>query len=302
VFLKLIRFWEIIWFIVLGTFLLNIIPKHSYTEPQTTLFSSEETINYAFATQTGSGIYRINGSTIQIYRISGSIRIYTPHSPTGTLRLRLPATFGFYNFKIEEIFDKGLPENIATFTLIPQLEFQIPLKKNWEIIPFVGIGSGKDFSTNEIPIIWDIGIRNLTIFPKNRYNIRLGNRFVYSGYSSKNLNFTDDFGLFENGIDIRRQLHFSINKKQIDGGLFLVNYLYLKSPHLLQFKNNYSSIKSEWELGITFGAVTKWSLFRIRMPRFGLSYRFGGKLNAIRFIIGNPFPIDLPDEEGPRMD
>ena len=58
------------------------------------------TFNYAFATQLGSGVYIADGRSVQIYRISGVFALRKGGSRGWSLYLRLPLTFGFYNFNL----------------------------------------------------------------------------------------------------------------------------------------------------------------------------------------------------------
>ena len=52
---------------------------------------------------------------------------------------------------------------------------------------------------------------------------------------------------------------------------------------------------------MTFGTKEPVTVLGLRMPRLGLSYRFGTGMDAIRIIIGNPFPIDTPADKGPGV-
>jgi hypothetical protein len=129
----------------------------------------------------------------------------------------------------------------------------------------------------------------------------LGNRLVYSGYATETLDFGDDFGVFETGLDIRRSLGFHIGKSEIDGSIFGANYLYLVSPHLVRLVPEPIEMRTEWEFGFTLGTVKPWHILGIRMPRLGLSYRFGSGTDAWRIILGNPFPIDSPRSQGAEI-
>ena len=237
-----------------------------------------------------------------MYRLAFSIPLRSPKDGSWGLRLRIPFTFGFYNFKIEDILESGLPDRFNTVALVPTLEFEIPLQKNWWLKPFGGAGVGNDFTTREHNFIFAAGLRIMAIFLWNANDIRLGNRLVYSGYTSKNLGFVDDFGVFESGLDFRRRLGFKIGSYEIDGSIFGANYLYFISPNLVRLTGMPLDMRTEWEFGFTFGTARAWRILGIKMPRFGLSYRFGTGADAIRFIIGNPFPIDSPRDKGPEID
>ena len=67
-------------------------------------------LHYAFANQLGSGIYDVQGHTVQIYRLAGSLSLVSLEEHGYGLQLVLPVTLGFFNFRVEDIFTVGIPE------------------------------------------------------------------------------------------------------------------------------------------------------------------------------------------------
>lgn len=275
-------------------FLLTALPPRPAPAQETNEEQFTSTLNYAFATQIGSGIYRVSGRTVQIYRLAASIRLYSPENRNWELWLRLPITLGFYDFRVEDVLNQGLPDHFSTLALVPTLEFYIPVGKKWWLGPFGGFGLGRDFSNDITNYIFAAGLRSMAIFLWKSYDVRLGNRLVYSGYTTGDLGFEDDFALLETGLDFRRPLGFKIGRYNIDGSVFGANYLYFVSPRIIEINPGAVKTRVEWELGITFGTVEPFKVLGIRMPRLGLSYRFGPGADAMRIIVGNPFPIDSP--------
>ena len=265
---------------------------------------TDATLNYAFATQLGSGIYVVNGRTAQIYRLTVPITLRSTDDHKWGIELRLPLTFGFYNFDIEDIIDKGFPDELATLALVPTVVFQRPIRENWRIHPFVGAGVGKDFSGGILNYIFAFGVDNLVIWPwRDKYHIRLGNRLVYTGYTNDDLDFTDDFSALETIVDLRRPLGFGLAGHEVDGSMFGGNYIYFISPRL--FQSSFADpveLRTEWEIGFTIGTVDTWKVLGVGLPRLGLSYRFGSGADAVRVIIGNTIPITLPREKGAAID
>jgi hypothetical protein len=246
-------------------------------------------LHYAFANQLGSGIYDVKGNTVQIYRLAGSLNLVSLEDHDYGLRLILPVTLGFFNFRIEDILVEGIPDYLSSLTFVPTLEFTFRARSNWLLQPFLGAGVGKEFSQGELSLIYALGLQSTVLFPWGKQDLRLGNRLVYTGYTTENLEFVDDFGMFETGLDVRGSLGFRIGKSEIDGSIFGVNYLYFASPHLLHLSPREMEMRTQWELGATVGTVLPWKILGIRMPRLGASYRFGSGPDAIRVVLGNPF-------------
>jgi hypothetical protein len=90
-------------------------------------------------------------------------------------------------------------------------------------------------------------------------------------------------------VDVRHTLGFSLGDHQVDGAVFLMNYLYLLSPELLRFHGTPLSLDVQWEVGITLGTVTPFEILGVALPRLGISRRVGSGISTFRFVMGGPF-------------
>jgi hypothetical protein len=66
------------------------------------LLSGDEqnVVNFAFATQLGSGIYSVSGRTLQIYRLPFDHTLRSTDEGRFGIELTLPVTLGFFDFKL----------------------------------------------------------------------------------------------------------------------------------------------------------------------------------------------------------
>ena len=261
--------------------------------------SPTQILNYVFAAQLGSGIYHVNGRTMQVYRLNITAPVYTPKSEAWKLRLGLPLTFGFYDFKVEDVIDGELPDRLSTLALVPTLELLFPFSQRWQAGPFLGLGCGKDFSSHIANYIFAVGLRSFTLLPRESFDVRIGVRTVYTGYTTKSMDFVDDFGIVECGVDFRRPLPWSPFGVDLDYGPFVAVYFYFLSPQLTTLHPVWH-VRDEWEGGVTLGTHKPLRIFGIALPRLGISYRFGLG-GTIRIIVGNPFPMLTPRGAGPEM-
>jgi len=205
------------------------------------------------------------------------------------LRLRIPVTFGFYNFKLSDVLESGLPDRLATLALVPEFRLEVPVAENWQLMPFAAAGAGLDFSVGELNYIFAAGVRSLATFDWRAVDLYLGNRLFYTGYATSDFEFGDDFGALESGLHARRSLGFSLGGHQVDGGLFVMNYLYFVSPELIRFYGAQLSVDMQFEFGVTFGTVTPWKVLGLAIPRIGMSYRVGSGVSSFRLVLGGPF-------------
>ncbi len=251
--------------------------------------AQESQANYAFATQLGSGIYRSSRGTVQVYRFGGSFTLRSLTSDSWGLKLRIPVTFGFYDFKLSDVLESGLPDKLSTLALVPELRFEFPVAETWQLMPFAAAGVGRDFSADRVNYIFAGGVRSLATFDWRSVDLYLGNRLFYTGYTTSGFEFGDDFGALESGLDARHSLGFSLGDHQVDGGLFVMNYLYFVSPELIRFYGKPLSVDVQWEFGVTFGTMTPWKVLGLTIPRIGMSYLVGSGASTFRLVLGGPF-------------
>lgn len=248
----------------------------------------ESKANYAFASQLGAGIYAFSEGTVQVYRVGGGIGLRSAEDDGWGMKVQIPVTVGFYGFELTEVLESGLPDRIGTLALVPELRFEFPVTDRWRVMPFAAAGVGRDFSADRFNYIFAGGTRSLATFELGSVDLHLGNRLFYSEYTSSGVEFGDDFGGLDSGLDARHSLGFSVKGHRVDGGLFVMNYLYLVSPELVRFNESLQA-DVQWEFGVTLGTTTPWKILGLTMPRLGVSRRIGSGASTFRFVMGGPF-------------
>ncbi|HSH74259.1 MAG TPA: hypothetical protein VLA09_01030 [Longimicrobiales bacterium] len=245
--------------------------------------------NYAFSTQLGSGVYRSHGSTVQVYRLAFGIGLRSLEGHRWGLDLRLPVTFGFYDFDLASVLESGLPDGLTTLAVAPELRFDIPVRERWRLMPFGALGVGRDFSAGRMSYIAATGTRSLVGLDWRSVHLLVGNRLLYAAYTTSELGFGDDFAGLESGLDARHSIGFSIAGHRVDAGPFFMHYLYFLSPDLAHFVGESLSIEQQWEIGATLGTMTPWRVLGLEMPRVGVGYRFGSGTSIVRIVLGGAF-------------
>jgi hypothetical protein len=97
----------------------------------TPLSSSEQAVlNFGFATQLGSGIYSLSGRTLQVYRLPFGYALSHGDEALIKVRLTLPFTIGFLDFKPQDVVETGLPEQLDSFSFVPGLELDYALNEH----------------------------------------------------------------------------------------------------------------------------------------------------------------------------
>jgi hypothetical protein len=75
--------------------------------------------------------------------------------------------------------------------------------------------------------------------------------------------------------------------RQVEWGSFTVLDVYVDPPTGPTTGLDVSRV--QLETGLALGTRPVWHVWRMPMPRLGISYRFAGDLSGIRFVIGAPF-------------
>nr|MCU0255963.1 hypothetical protein [Vicinamibacterales bacterium] len=178
-------------------------------------------VHFAFASQLGSGIYSINGRTLQIYRLPFSWRIAEPGEGRPGVRLRLPATLGLFDFEADDLIEEGLPDQFDSVSLGLGIELEFPLGERWAILPYAEtgrawqIGDGDDFTT------YSASLHARGEYPAGSARLRLQAGALWAGIEDL-AGRRGDFARLEAGAEWRWMLGFQIAGEAADAGAYLL--------------------------------------------------------------------------------
>ena len=262
---------------------------------------TEGSLSFAFASQAGSGIYDIEGRVVQIYRIpvEFTVRSLETERKWGAA-VRLPITFGFYDYKASDVLEGTLPEHIGTASLLPGVRFDVRAKTNWILSPYADLGAAKDFSGGSVVWVYDVGLRSVVSFPAGTWDGRAGQELLWAGAAQTGSPLTGWFGEANAGFEFRHELGFNIGRSRGDIGLFAVYHRYFKHtdefqespPSIATFSAEPASVPGvdeQTEVGFSMGTRPKLAWWKLSMPKLGLSYRFGDGISAVRLVFGEIF-------------
>lgn len=273
---------------ILSAALLSSILAAAQTPTPTASFETA-TLNYAFAAQLGSGIYRISDRTIQIYRIPVSFPVVRSDGRGVGVDLRTPVTLGFYDFEPGDILNEGLPEGVNTLSLVPGVTVRVPLGRDWTLLPFADLGAAVDLTSDQWTWVFAAGSE---LRFERKFGVRTFRsiaRLLYTGNFTGEEGSYDDFGELDLGVEARDPLGICLAGHELDLGYFLAAYLYSDTLEFLRTGDGRFEFGSQFEAGFTLGTREPWRVWGVRIPRFGASYRFGQGSPAFRIVFGAPF-------------
>lgn len=250
---------------------------------------AEQTIaNFSFASQLGSGIYSINGRTVQIYRLPFSWEYRKPDEDHFGVSLMMPITLGFYDFNIEDVLHTELPRSIDTLSFVPGVRVSRVYFKDWLFNAFAQAGVGKERTSTADSIIYASGVGADHEFTLASHRVHYDAQLVYAAAVFKDRS-SDSMVRLTNGIEARKELRMSVRGTDLDYGAYAMNEWYWRRPAPPLESIGAPITPVQWELGVTVGSVKPVYLWKIPLPRLGVGYRFGNSLSVFRIVFGAPF-------------
>jgi hypothetical protein len=232
--------------------------------------------------------FDLSGRAFEVYRIPIGHSIRRLEEDPWGLRLRFPVSFGVNQITLRDFFDQPLTETLATVTLVPGVEFQLPVNRTWVLYPFVEAGAGHDLTRGEWAFIYAGGVDSLWTIPDGDYTWRIGASVEYDGSWLEGRTAEVGYSQARLGIEAIQPMPFRMFGRPTDLGLYLLQRRYFDLA-LETVEGERLELKNQTEVGFTFATdpVPQWWL--IRVNRFGIGYRFGDGFQAVRILLGMPF-------------
>lgn len=255
------------------------------------LSSSEvDLVHFAFASQLGSGIYSVDGRTLQIYRLPFSWEVADPEGRRPGVRLRMPATIGLFDFEAADLVEDGLPDQFDSLSLGLGIELEFPLGERWALLPYAEAGRAWQTGDGTEYRTWSTSLHARAEYPAKSARLRLQAGAVWAGVADL-YGAEGDFGRAEVGVEARWRLGFDLAGETADLGAYLLAERYFDQPDepVLLRSVTAGASPQQFELGLTLGTDPPVRLWRIPLPRVGVAWRFGEQLSAFRVVFGAAF-------------
>jgi len=240
-----------------------------------------DAIPWAYAAYFGTGRYDLDGNTVYVLSARPRWGVREPAldedgSRTVGIEIRLPIAVGLYRFDFEP--DSTLRfDNISTISLVPSVEFDIPVTPRWSLKPLVAVGYGGEVGGDASAAIYWAGIKSELQFSARAFDWALVNGLTYVGYSNK-LHERGEILPLMTGVEFARALPSA----KIRGERVRLHWHVAYTSYLDEAEIGLSArtldpvtLDSEWELGAAFSTgdrPLRW--WRLHWDRVGLAYRF----------------------------
>jgi hypothetical protein len=250
--------------------------------------------NYGFASELGSGVYSIDGRTVQIYTIplSFNLRAASPQQARPGLDLLIPITVGFFDFKTQDVAHLEVPKEIGELSIEPGVQLDYQFTDMWHLFPYAKAGAAVAASSDSDALIYSFGLRS-----EYRFLGQAGAGLYTADFRHAGVHYTaalppgasrnDSFTRLRDAVEWRRNLRWSIGSRRLEISPYGVMDLYLDPPSTSALGIAHQAVQGE--LGVVFGVTPMWEIYGVTLPRLGISYRFAAEFSGWRLSIGDPF-------------
>jgi hypothetical protein len=243
-------------------------------------------INYVFATDLGSGVYDLNGRTLQIYQLKYRKELRAVTDDQLGVRFEVPVTFGFFDFDPVDVISQGLPSRVDSFSVVPGIALDHVMENDWHLMPYVR-GGFSVASSSVDGWLYGYGVRLQRNREYRGWDALVRGDLAVAGVDYRDDLRNDQFVRSRLGFDFTRGLGWKVYGREAELGLYVIGDFILDPPTVPVVDQRQQPLQAE--LGFTFATRARFKIWRFDAPRLGFGYRFAGDLSGWRFVIGEPF-------------
>lgn len=242
---------------------------------------------YAFGSYLGTGVYRAADQNATVVSIPLNFDFLKDDS--SQTWLRLPLSFGFFDYLAKDITEGELPSSVGTMTITPGIEHHWQASINTRMEAYLDVGFGTNFDTDTNVAILASGVSTLYDFTLAGEDSVWVSRLRFAGYSEHVGELTDQFAVLQTGVDIGLSPRWQWLNIQIQPRLFAVGYWYFNALDFSQDAEDETIVSGSYEFGVTLAFSKPLGGDLLGVDRIGISYRTGDGLNIWRLLFS--FPI-----------
>jgi hypothetical protein len=247
------------------------------------------TYNFAYAVFTGTGRYTLNDRTIYVFRAPLSFDLREADHETGKIgfRLLLPIAAGLNNYdSIEDLPDLVITD-LASITVVPGVEFIIPLQDNWTMNPFVQAGLGWDTSSSSNAFVVAGGTRTRAWFGKDS-NWLIGGELLFARNHPNKEEEKTRFSRIGLGAEYKWQTSWRVFDRRISWHPRLIHWRFI-DPVEYEEPQEQTTVHYSTEVGLSFGLDKAINMLGYKFTQGGIGYEKGDQFTAIKFYTTFPF-------------
>jgi|GEM_PF-495391 len=252
-------------------------------------FGTGNLYHWAYSPAFGTGAYQIGDEETFVVTVKPRLRVRNIKKHGYAFNVRLPISIGLQTINPEEFDFQNLEENFTTVSVVPGVEFFLPLARRWMIRPFANAGWGTTIDGDESAWIYFGGVDSRYAFQWGKADLNLLNGLQWYGYTP-NPGGSSAFGRFLAGLEA----DYPLGKATFRGQQLLIRphllyYWYFNDLDFRVFLEQPVSIDQEMEVALAVGTKDLQQFWLLWLDRIGIGYRFSEDSHGIRLFLRSVF-------------
>ncbi|HUG72114.1 MAG TPA: hypothetical protein VMK82_01705 [Steroidobacteraceae bacterium] len=244
------------------------------------------TINHAFATELGTGVYDMGGRSIFVIRFAPERQLRAAGERSPGIRLVLPLAAGSFDFNPFDTLQADVPDRVDSFSVMPGIEFDIAQESAWVFTPW--LRAGGSFSEGQADgLLYGLGARLTWAGELDGVELTRLHGIALMNIDYHGTPADDRFLRLRNAVDLRRTTLRVTPSRLLLAGFYAIADI-VPDPPDLPLAGREQSVM-QLELGVTFNLEPRPRIGSWRWPRLGFGYRMAGDFSGWRIAIGAPF-------------
>ncbi|NRD74392.1 hypothetical protein HQQ94_14345 [Shewanella sp. VB17] len=250
--------------------------------------ANEDFTHYAFANYLGSGLYRTSEQNTTVVNVPLNFNIDNNNAESWFFHT--PISFGFFNFKWDDVPNGDFPSSIGTVTLTPGIEYHLRTSEHHELQTYFDLGYGINNNSGSGVGIMSAGVSSLLDLAFKKTHPIWVNRLFFAGYRSVDTAESETYSAVQSGIDMGTGIYWRWDWLGVDvePRIFAAGYWYFDK---LRFATPFADdvlVSNSLEVGITlaFSKPILWEWMGIE--RLGVSVRSGDGVQVWRLLFELP--------------
>lgn len=269
--------------------LLFLLPSAFGQAQPATVKDRQDLINWYYAATFGTGVYTAGDRSVSVLQLPFSHDLQSVDEDGIGLKLKLAATVGFYDYSLGSVVHGNVPDRLSTFSVLPGIEWEIPMNKRWSVRPYVDGGFGQELAGRESAWIFDFGVKSRYVFLEDHgVEFALANSLSAAGYRPRG-GPTHPFGYFATGLDMTIPTGRELFGRSFAIGFTPVYYYYFTHLSFAEFENPQNRVREEFQLAVSIVTRKPWSLMLFDIDRVGIAVRSSGDIFGVSLFTSLPF-------------
>lgn len=245
------------------------------------------TINHAFATELGTGVYDMGGRSIFVVRFTPHYALRPANNDSAGIRLVAPLAAGSFDFNPFDSLEPDVPDRVDSFSLMPGIEFDLPQRDDWVLTPW--LRAGGSFSDGQSDgLLYGAGARLHWSGKRGAVEMERLHELSLVKVDYRADIPSDRFLRLRTALDLRHVTPLAVTRaRHLHAGLYVIADVVPDPPELPLEAGEQSVV--QLELGVTFNTEPRPRIGAWRLPRLGFGYRLAGGFSGWRIVIGAPF-------------